>query len=270
MGKSTVVTIGLDRSEISLDRASRFAQERRSRRLTGIRPSGTIEPWKPAPAAGQPVRVTASFGTRAQLHRSGSGEGESASWAEGTESPSGLVPCVAGVFVRAVCALAQLAQPSCWEESAVFLPVQNAVVKLMADALDDTTAGNHAGLWVDTFFGLFIDWPGYSPALQLSDLTVATFTGYVRKASVFGAQFVSTDGKIATLSDQVSWVPTDGVTPNVVLGAFLATAVTGGLLLGVEQFPTPREMKDATSMLAYTCQAEFDPAWVFGFGSVNS
>jgi hypothetical protein len=148
--------------------------------------------------------------------------------------------------------------------------VRSAVSGLLADAIDVTTSGDHTGILGTVWIGLFKAWGGYSPTMLMASLTPANYAGYARQAVVWGTPYIGANGLPAVLAGLLSFVPTDGVTPNTILGAFVADALTGGNLIGVDAFENPVPLIDAASHMAYLLEGVFDYGWTFGSSVVVS
>lgn len=66
----------------------------------------------------------------------------------------------------------------------------------------------------------------------------ADYTGYAAGSSTFGGPFRADDGAIEMVSQQMSFRPTDAVTPNNIWGLFVTNAA-GTNLLFVSRFDNP-------------------------------
>ncbi len=126
--------------------------------------------------------------------------------------------------------------------------VEGGGVQVLANMLADTVLGGN-GTLVGCYLGLFTAWPGYSFTRVLADLTAANYTGYARQLLVFGTQGTDPDERPEVESASLLFSPTDGVTPNTIIGVFLADAVAAGNLLGVGLLPAPVELNDASDDL---------------------
>lgn len=87
-----------------------------------------------------------------------------------------------------------------------------------------------------------------NPSQTLSNFTLATFTGYVSKPIAgWTAQYLNSAGawEIANTT-ALHWAPTDGVTPNIVLGYLVRS---GTALYWAELFANPVPMIDTTSSI---------------------
>jgi len=92
---------------------------------------------------------------------------------------------------------------------------------ILTDMSTDVAAANYTGVVGNCTVGLFTAWPGFSPDLAITDLTEADFTGYVQQAVTWSTPYESSDEDAAMTSGDHVFRPTDAVTPNIVIGAFL-------------------------------------------------
>jgi hypothetical protein len=125
------------------------------------------------------------------------------------------------------------------------------------------------GPLVGAHVGLFTAWPGsYSPTRVIGDLTEAGYTDYARQPAVFGTPYTGSDGWVSVPVGELEWRPTDAVTPNTVIGLFLASAITAGVLLGVEAFAAPVALQTALDFLKTVTEVRVNPEQVFGESSL--
>lgn len=123
---------------------------------------------------------------------------------------------------------------------------------LAAAAKESVTAGNYSGPLVGTYMGLFTTIAGVaSPSTVRTDLTEATFTGYVRKAMTWANPADSSGGYSELLGGLLTWTPSDAVTPNTIIGVALYDAATNGNLLGMDLLNPPIPLPSQFTSLNY-------------------
>lgn len=121
----------------------------------------------------------------------------------------------------------------------------------------------------NVFVGLYTAGPAAGPGVVLGDLTEATFTGYARvEVANWSAAYVTSDGKVTIDGNNVHFSPSDAVTPNIVIGWFIATASTAGTLLGMEQFASTKPMQAADNGVTVVPRLQFPQANDYGSGTV--
>jgi hypothetical protein len=99
-----------------------------------------------------------------------------------------------------------------------------------------------------TIIGLYQNNLAVTVNTILTDLVVATFTGYGVKPALHSvAPFINGAGNVETQAPSVSWTPTDGVNPNIIYGAYILDAP--GNLLYIMPFDQGYSMVDALSTL---------------------
>lgn len=92
---------------------------------------------------------------------------------------------------------------------------------ILTDMIQNITAGNYVGVFGNCTLGLFTAWPGWSADIQKTDLTEADFTGYVQQTVTFSTPYENSDDEAAMTTGDHVFRPTDAVTPNTVIGAFI-------------------------------------------------
>jgi len=122
----------------------------------------------------------------------------------------------------------------------------NQVLELLA--LADALAGDFTGSLMKLYTNNLV----FDPAtVVVGDLTEATFTGYVSQTLVWGVPSVSDDNHVESISGQLTWRPTDAVTPELVYGYYWTTL--GGALLGGGYFDEgPLPMQSALDVMKTT------------------
>jgi len=116
--------------------------------------------------------------------------------------------------------------------------VRGGLVKILADLLDVTVAGNHTGLIGSAHLGLFVQGtPGFSESLTLADIVEATYDGYARLPVAWGSTGQDPLGRPSVHGTSDLFSPTGSVTPNTLTGVFIADALAAGNLLGLAYFP---------------------------------
>lgn len=128
-----------------------------------------------------------------------------------------------------------------------------AITRILAtSALQHVVAGNYTGALYGAYLGLFTAIsPPASPDSVLADLTEATFAGYARQAVTWAAETDSSDGFAQLLGGLLSFTPTDAVTPNTIVGVFLASAITAGTLWSLEMLPAAIPLVNTHTTLNY-------------------
>lgn len=138
-------------------------------------------------------------------------------------------------------------------------------------AVTASTANGDANVDTPLFgswFSLFTEWPGWSPDLQLSDLTLANFDGYEGKAATWSSTYVGADGVPSSVSNMVNWAPTGDTTPNSCIGVAVLSNNDDGTLIGIDVFDTPIAMIDEDSRINYALEYGLDPGNTYGSGTV--
>jgi hypothetical protein len=111
--------------------------------------------------------------------------------------------------------------------------VMNSLLTAIIAALTEHPAsGVDNGPLATVYLGLIQAGTGVlNRASTIDQITEADFTGYARQEVVWFPSY--TDAAfLQTLEGQLCFFrPTDAVTPNVINGVFLASALTGGVLL---------------------------------------
>lgn len=91
-----------------------------------------------------------------------------------------------------------------------------------------------------TYIGLFIaPTPAPSPQLLLSGITEANYDGYARQPLVWFPPFLDVSGPYVASAQNLHFSPSDALVQNTITGAFIATALSGGLLYMAAAFATP-------------------------------
>lgn len=130
--------------------------------------------------------------------------------------------------------------------------------------------GPNDGLFATAHVGLFIDGPGFTPDMVLTDLDPATYTGYARKAVTWLAPIIGGDNGYPSMVGTVpEFRPTDGVTPNTIKGYFITEALAGTDLLAIEYFDTLVPLENALNALLVRPEIQFDPDSSIGAATLN-
>lgn len=99
-----------------------------------------------------------------------------------------------------------------------------------------------------------------TPTILIADLTQATYTGYARQAiTPWTSAYLSSTGLIIIDGPGLHFVPTDAVTPNTIMGWFIASLAAGGILLAIEELATPVPLLTADSTLTIVPRYGHDP-----------
>lgn len=145
--------------------------------------------------------------------------------------------------------------------------VRNTCVEMLNDAIAAASA-NVDGVFSAAFVGLLTAWDGWDPGMTLANIDQANFDGYTRHPITFSDAYIGTDGRAASVSDLLDWIPTGNNVDNLIIGAFLASANTDGDLLGVDMFDQGVQMHEVTQRLNYLLELDIDPTNFFGQGTV--
>jgi hypothetical protein len=106
-----------------------------------------------------------------------------------------------------------------------------------------------------------------SPDLALSNVTEATYDGYARQAvGTWAAPFVDGTGRVQVQGDAREFRPTGSVTPNVIIGWFLASLVAAGTLRAIEPLDTPVPLNSTLTVLTVIPRFGLLRSWSFGEG----
>jgi hypothetical protein len=73
----------------------------------------------------------------------------------------------------------------------------------------------------------------------LSNITEATYDGYARQEIVWFPTFIDQAGPQTLEGASLFFSPTDATVPNTITGIFIASALTGGVLLAAQALATP-------------------------------
>lgn len=106
---------------------------------------------------------------------------------------------------------------------------------VLSDVLFPASQTVVAGTLNVAYLGLFTAWPGFDLGLQIGDLTPPTFGGYARKLLTWGNAGVDKNRRPEVLSLLSQFQPTDSSASSSIIGAFVASALTAGVLLAVGQ-----------------------------------
>lgn len=103
-----------------------------------------------------------------------------------------------------------------------------------------------------------------TPTTQLSDLTVATYTGYAPVTlTAWQSPSWQSQGVAITYANQCVFTPTASTVTNTIYGYYLTTD-SGAILLGAERFAVPVNLTDTTTSLTVV------PTWGISDGGVTS
>jgi hypothetical protein len=146
-----------------------------------------------------------------------------------------------------------------WQMTYAFL------LELLAAAIGhggSPAAGPLFGVWV----GLYQQGtPGVTPTSVLGNIIEANYDGYSRQQAMWFPPFVSSAGPAQLAAQDLFYAPIDSNVPNMIAGAFLASAFYGGVLLGGA--PTPRgpiPMTGVQSAIKLQPQFQLTPGQVYG------
>lgn len=132
----------------------------------------------------------------------------------------------------------------------LLLVLNNAgLSKVLQDALNPGATGPPGLLKEAPHLALYTVGPAPGPGVALADYTEATYDGYARLPLVFAPGGSAPDGRAQSMAPSVIFSPTGTVTANSIAGALLVNALTGGILLGVLKFPSPRSLSGPTDDL---------------------
>jgi len=136
------------------------------------------------------------------------------------------------------------------------------LLHVIADTITDISAADYTGLFGDCTLGLFTSWPGFSAGLVIGDLTPADYTGYATQSVVWGAPYTNAQNKPAVTGGELVYRPTDGVTPNQIIGAYLIS--DGGELAAVGTFADSIPLESALDQAVILPTVVFDTANNYG------
>lgn len=103
---------------------------------------------------------------------------------------------------------------------------------MLLELAEQTGSGASLGPLFGCYVGLeTAPTPPPSADTKMSDVTEATYTGYARQLVVWYPPFIQAVGPYALEGHSMNFQPSDGVTPNVITGVFLADALTAGRYL---------------------------------------
>ncbi len=81
--------------------------------------------------------------------------------------------------------------------------------------------------------------PPLQPTSTMANITEANYDGYSRQEIVWLPEIVEVDGSVTKKGQNMLFAPTDALISNTIQGAFLASAASGGVLIGAAAAPTP-------------------------------
>lgn len=115
------------------------------------------------------------------------------------------------------------------------------LLQRMAAALTQVGgSGAAVGPLEAVYFGLYTAPTGVlTPQSVITDITEATFVGYARIEAVWEAPYFGAAGLEYLESQNMRFTATNGNTPNVITGFFVADALTAGNLLFSAPLPVP-------------------------------
>jgi hypothetical protein len=143
-------------------------------------------------------------------------------------------------------------------------PVYDWFKKALVALGNDTTTLKTR--WVGLYTNLA---GGPSPNQVLANITEANYTGYVRQVlGAWGTPYTSIDGHEAMNAPALTFLPSDTVTSNTILGAFIGDASVAGNLLLTDQFANPVPLTGPTTSLTIVPRFGFDPAANYDFNVV--
>jgi hypothetical protein len=116
---------------------------------------------------------------------------------------------------------------------------------MLMELAEQTGSGASLGPLFNCYVGLSTaPTPPPTSITHMSDITEANYTAYARQLVVWYPPFIQAAGPYALEGHSLNFQPSDGVTPNVITGVFLADALAGGnylcgLSLGAVPVPLP-------------------------------
>lgn len=120
----------------------------------------------------------------------------------------------------------------------MYVPSLFFLEKALAALIDHAIAGPYSGPLDGVFVGLSqFPTPMLTPNQGLAQITEADYTGYARLPLTWLGPYQNPLGNYAIQADGAYFTPTDSVTPNQIVGMFVADALTAGNLLFSEPLP---------------------------------
>ena len=119
-----------------------------------------------------------------------------------------------------------------------------ATFAFLAAVMNNLVAHNlsafYNGVLQAVYAGLYISpTPAPTPGLILSGITEANYQGYARQPVVWFPTFIDSAGPQDLAAQNMQFTPTGSATGNTITGAFIATALTGGVLYLAATLPVP-------------------------------
>lgn len=141
------------------------------------------------------------------------------------------------------------------------LQLTNVFIRAVLDDLGADTAKLN-GIWV----GLYTAVNGsVGPNLAIGDLTEPTYTGYARQQLLtWTTAYLDGSGLDTIIDGALHFKPSDTMTANTILGAFLGSASAVGVLVGIDPAPSPVPLTGPTTILTITPKVSLDPNGNFG------
>lgn len=128
--------------------------------------------------------------------------------------------------------------------------VGGGLAHVLSDILQYASQTVVAGTFNGAYLGLFTAWPGFALTLQMSQITEPTFGGYARKAVNWGDTGIDKNQRPEVVGGLGQFQPSDSSASNTIIGAFLASAISTGVLLAVGLLATPVILATPSDLLA--------------------
>jgi hypothetical protein len=126
---------------------------------------------------------------------------------------------------------------------------------------EDSVSSPFIGVLADTYLALAVaPFPGLNRGTLLGAFTEPTFPGYARKELVWQLPYFGLNGLWNLEALAVHWQPTANVSGNLILGAMIVTAASGGMLLMAITLPgSGRDMSNIQNALTAIARFGKDP-----------
>lgn len=131
-----------------------------------------------------------------------------------------------------------------------------------------TQALGSGGILHSVQVGLYTNLIAPVASLTLADLVEPTYGGYSRQAATFLSPWVDASGNVDVTTQLVQFQPTDSSASSTIVGAFVASAHSGGNLITLEQFAESRTLATPSDSVEYALEVSFTASKDYGSGTV--
>jgi hypothetical protein len=112
---------------------------------------------------------------------------------------------------------------------------------------------------VETFIGLAQGITDIGLNANLTDIVPGTGNLAVRKeVTTWAGPFALADGSPYYESPLMTWIPASSADAQIIVGFYLATLITAGVLMGYGVFPAPIQVVDATTPINFVMRLVLD------------